>query len=192
MKITWYGKGCFLFNANNANVLLEPFDDNIAENIDFITSSQGAEYNYGLSFDWPGEYEAKGIGVEGLPIKNTNGEEIVVFILSLGKTRLCHLGKLDRMLDDSEISLLGNIDILFVPVGGNTVINAKTAHKITESIDPRMIIPMYFNDENDDEFLPLDDYKKEMGINNEQEVLDMLDIKTLPEEETKIILLDKK
>ena len=192
MKITWYGKGCFLFNTNNSNVLLEPFADNIAENIDFVTSSRGTKLNYKLSFDWPGEYEAKGIGVEGVPIKNTNGEEIVVFILSIGKTRLCHLGQLDRMLDDSEISLLGSIDILFVPVGGNTVIDAKIAHKITEAIDPRMIVPMYFDDGSDDEFLNLDDYRKEMGINSEQETLDELDIKTLPEEETKIILLNKK
>jgi len=198
MKIKWYRQGCFLINDKQVNALLDPFDKSIEEKIppekiDFVLSPSGnIDYKHDLIFDWPGEYETKGIGVHGIDVKNTDDTNNTIFVLSWGKVRICHLGKLDKTLSDSQIASLGDIDVLFLPVGGNKVLDAKSAHKVAEAIDPRMIVPMYFNDgDSNDSFAPIDDFRREMGIKEDEENKAVLDITSLPEDQTQIIILDK-
>jgi len=198
MNISWFSKGCFLIKSksNKTQVLLEPFQEKI-ENVDlekvgFVTlASDKVKFDHSLIFDWPGEYETKGIGVKGINIKKENGEESIVFILVIGKKRICHLGEIDRVLTTEELTLLGDIDILLLPVGGNSVIDAKNAHKIADEIEPRMIIPMYYSVDGEEGFAPLDEFRREMGIKEEMELRDSVEINTLPSEDTEIVLLNK-
>ena len=198
MKIKWYGQGCFLINDKEAKALLDPFDKSFekkfnSDDVNFVLlPSEAFDYKHDLIFDWPGEYETKGIGVHGIDVKNENDKNNTIFVLSWGKVRICHLGKLDRILADNEIALLGDVDILFLPVGDNDVLDSKKAHKVAESIDPRMIVPMYFNDgDSSDKFAPIDDFRREMGIKEDEESQSSLEISSLPEDQTQIIILDK-
>lgn len=186
MKISWIKDGAFILKTDQGQGLIEG-EEKLKElvsleKVDFITfSRKSGGLNSGLFLDWPGEYEVKGIEIEGVSIQRNDGEEITIFVLRVGKTAICHLGFLDRVLTDKEVASLGNIDVLFVPIGGGDVLDAKKAHVLCEAIDPRMIIPMYYEDA---EF-----FRKEMGIKEAEEEKTSIEIKSLPEEQTQIVFL---
>ncbi|MFO7677032.1 MAG: MBL fold metallo-hydrolase [Thermoplasmatota archaeon] len=56
----------------------------------------------------------------------------------------CHLGDLGHALDEKTIKLLGNVDILFIPIGGTYTIDAKDAWEIIHLIKPKITIPMHY------------------------------------------------
>ena len=56
----------------------------------------------------------------------------------------CHLGDLGHILDDDLINRIGEVDILFIPVGGVTTINADQAKRIISVIKPRIVVPMHY------------------------------------------------
>jgi L-ascorbate metabolism protein UlaG (beta-lactamase superfamily) len=192
MKISWYGNSCFLLEGQKAKVLLDPTPNTKGTEVDFVTLSKDSmNSDHELTFDWPGEYETKGVGVKGINIKNSKDENLTAFILETGKMRICHLGSLDRALTNEEISSFGDVDVLFLPVGGKTVIDAKVAHKIADEIDARMVIPMCFDSEGGaTDFGPIDEFKREMGIKEDTEVKDFIKISSLPTDESQIFILN--
>ena len=56
----------------------------------------------------------------------------------------CHLGDLGHELDEKTIQQIGEIDILFIPIGGTYTIDADKAWNIVKKINPKITIPMHF------------------------------------------------
>ena len=56
----------------------------------------------------------------------------------------CHLGDLGHVLDETTVQLIGEVDVLFVPVGGNFTINGEQAWEIIRDLKPRVIVPMHY------------------------------------------------
>jgi len=145
----------------------------------------------------PGEYEIKDISVRGIPSFHDEKEgkergENTIYMIEAEGMRLCHLGDLGQSeLTADQVSKIGNIDILFVPVGGVYTIDAKAAAKIVSQIEPRIVIPMHymlanlrFKLEKVDEFL------KEMGVKNaEAQPKLAIKLRDFTSEETKVIVL---
>lgn len=90
-----------------------------------------------------GEYEITGIEAEGLDDN--------IFLIRAEDIYLLYLDALNRALTDEELEAVNLADILFVPVGGDktdtpglTVLSPDQAVKVINQIDPRIVIPMYF------------------------------------------------
>lgn len=95
-----------------------------------------------MVFTGPGEYEVSGISVIGIPV---NGE--IVFIYEVDKLRICYMGNLSKKLLESKLGQIGNIDILLVGVGNETV-------EIVQQMESYYVIPFgYKSDEELDKFL---------------------------------------
>jgi L-ascorbate metabolism protein UlaG (beta-lactamase superfamily) len=90
-----------------------------------------------------GEYESSGIFVYCL--KHANGAEASSLIsrVTLEGMTIAHLGSLAKELSQDQLELFKNVDVLFVPVGGAKVLDAKKAAQVVESIEPRVVIPMH-------------------------------------------------
>jgi L-ascorbate metabolism protein UlaG (beta-lactamase superfamily) len=59
---------------------------------------------------------------------------------------------------------MGKVDILMLPVGGVTTINAVMAAETIRKIDPRIVLPMHYRTAaSARELEPLEDFLKEMG-----------------------------
>jgi L-ascorbate metabolism protein UlaG (beta-lactamase superfamily) len=58
--------------------------------------------------------------------------------------KLCHLGDLGHELSDSQIEMIGKIDVLLIPVGGVYTINFEEAVKVVQQINPFIVIPMHY------------------------------------------------
>ena len=58
--------------------------------------------------------------------------------------RVAHLGDLGCALSAEQVSLLQNLDVLMIPVGGFFTIDAKQAAEIVRQLSPRVAIPMHY------------------------------------------------
>ncbi len=98
----------------------------------------------------PGEYEVKGVFIKGFSSKsNYGGKEKVntIYSVSLENINICFLGALSDINLSSEVKEeLGDVDVLFLPIGGDGVIDAANAEKLSVEIEPKIIIPMHYGE----------------------------------------------
>ncbi|MCX6808888.1 MAG: MBL fold metallo-hydrolase [Candidatus Berkelbacteria bacterium] len=151
----------------------------------FEVKSKDLEINFsgnlsinGFVFPGPGEYEKGGVIINGI----ADGDN-TIYIIHLEDMTVCHLGKINHGLSEEEAKQAGDIDILFLPLGQDGSADLKTSLKSLSKIDPRIVVPMLF-----DESI-LNEFKKSEGYTDGE--LDILKIKKidLPEEERKIVIL---
>ncbi len=105
----------------------------------------------------PGEYELNDVVVRGYASKSMYGgkERInTVYIISLEDMKICFCGALGNATLSPELfEALDDIDILFVPIGGDGVLDPQAAHKLGVSLEPHVIIPMHYTTETLKAFL---------------------------------------
>ena len=136
----------------------------------------------------PGDYEVKEIFVKGL-LSNAqvgNSKYInTIYSLSVDGIHIVFLGALsDDDLSKEAREEIDGPDILFVPVGGKGLLDAKASAKLASSLEPKMIIPMDYDEASLKSFL------KEMG-EEKAEVVDKLTIKRkdLENKEGEVVVL---
>jgi len=103
----------------------------------------------------PGEYEVKGVFIKGLlsasgyGLASANAVPLVntIYTISLENMNICFLGALNTPeLTNNTIEALDEIDILFVPIGGDGVLEPAKAYKLAVSLEPKLIVPMHYGD----------------------------------------------
>jgi len=99
----------------------------------------------------PGEYEVKGIRVRGFSSVSSYGGEgrtNTIYLVTLEGMNLCFLGALgSKKLSAEAREALDEIDVLFVPIGGEGVLDASEAHELAVELEPAIIIPMHYRDD---------------------------------------------
>jgi len=211
MTIFWLGYSAFKIQDKEVTLAIDPYDKiglkmpKFQANI-LLVSHEHEGHNYreaikGDPFiiDGLGEYEVKNVFIYGIPGWHDNKQgsergEIIIYLIEIDGIKIVHLSDLGQdSLTDSQLELLEGVDILMIPVGGNNTIDGVKAVKIISQIQPRIVIPMHYKTsgltakvDNVDKFL------KEFGVSN-PEKMEKLKIskKDLPQEETKVILLDQ-
>ena len=129
----------------------------------------------------PGEYERQGITIQGFLSKSAyglaKGQESAVntiYAVELEDMTLVHLGALaDKELPAAAREGIDEVDVLFVPVGGEGVLSAAAAHELAVSLEPKIIIPMHWDGIGAAK--SLDTFLKEAG--NGSEKVDKLTLK---------------
>lgn len=162
MIITWYGHSCFKLESGGVVVVTDPFPKKIGlkpfqGKADIVTlSHKHWDHNNtsavkGKPFiaDGPGEYEIKKVVIRGIlsfhdKVKGKTRGLNTVYLIQMGKIRLCHLGDLGHILEDDQLEKIGQVDILMIPVGGTFTIDSQEAPTIINQIEPRIIIPMHY------------------------------------------------
>lgn len=72
------------------------------------------------------------------------GENIIYIFTIDNNLTFCHLGDLGHTLNEKTVEKIGDVDILFIPVGGTFTIDADEAWQVIESIQPNIIVPMHY------------------------------------------------
>lgn len=218
MTITWQGQSCFQILAGQqkngqTSIVIDPFDKETGLRLpkmeaDVLLVTHGHKDHNNIKevggeyflIDGPGEYETKGIFIQGIPAfhDDSQGKERgldTIYTIEAEEIRICHLGDLgQKELTNDQVEAIGEVDILMIPVGGVYTISSKEAVKIMSQIEPRIIIPMHYR-------IPklvykleeLDQFLKTMGV-KKVEPLPKFSIKKkdISEEEAKIIVLEPK
>ncbi len=147
----------------------------------------------------PGEYEIKGIFVTGIQTwrgPSAHGEakeENTVFVFEFDDLTVCHLGDLSRVLTQAQVESMPNVDVLMVPVGGGSALDADKAAEVIAQLEPRLVIPMhyltpYVNLPLD----PLSKFLKEMGVADQLPQDSLRVTRSQLPEETQVVVLDCK
>ena len=67
------------------------------------------------------------------------------FVVEADGLTFCHLGDLGHTFTDTEAKVIGKVDVLFVPIGGNYTLNGEGAKEVIEALKPRLyVIPMHY------------------------------------------------
>lgn len=142
----------------------------------------------------PGEYEVGGVFIKGLPSTTAygfGGKELVnaIYTVSLENMNLCFLGAHNaNELKAETIEALDDIDILFVPIGGEGVLEPAKAYKLAVSLEPKIIIPMHYGDIGIKDALKV--FLKEAGENPEPQAKLTLKKKDLEGKEADVVVLE--
>ena len=164
MKVTWLGHSCFLLQGEEGiTILLDPFfEDSVGyplpklkadmvmishDHTDHNNARAGGS-NSQVIFG-PGEYSRLGLEIRGIRSfhdqkKGRLRGENTIFCFQLDGIRICHLGDLGHILSPSQISEIGPVDLLFLPVGGRYTIDAKGADEVMRQIHPSLVVPMHY------------------------------------------------
>jgi len=96
----------------------------------------------------PGEYEFRDMFIEGFLSKSfyDKKERInTIYYLEIDKMNIAFLGAHGEPDVSNEVKEeMADIDILFVPIGGEGVLDAQEAYKLAVKREPKVIIPIHF------------------------------------------------
>lgn len=213
MKISYFGHSCFYIKNKDVSVLMDPFSrESVGFSMpkveaDIVTVSHNHDDHNQTQlvdgspvvFDFPGEYEAKGVKVFGYSSYHDSDQgsergENIIFQIIIDNVVLTHLGDLGHIPDTEVLNLLENTNVLLVPVGGIYTINGEQAKKVIDLLKPSIVIPMHYKTSKHNpqfkELIVLDEFLKLMGKEHLTST-PKLEIKTtddLPEDD--LVILD--
>ncbi len=165
MKVKWLGHACFLITSEaGLKIITDPYIEGsgikyspVNESADIVTVSHDHFDHNNVSavkgnpevVKGSGTKTVKGVQFKGVPTyhdesKGSQRGNNIVFCFTMDGVKICHLGDLGHSLSKQEITEIGNVDVLLVPVGGFFTIDSKVATQVCESLRPKVIIPMHF------------------------------------------------
>jgi L-ascorbate metabolism protein UlaG (beta-lactamase superfamily) len=116
-----------------------------------------------------------------------------VYLIEIDGVRVCHLGDLGHRLDDADAETVSSVDVLLVPVGGRTAMNAAQAAEVVRQLEPRYVIPMHYAIPGLKlELDPNDRFLKEMGVAVTEPQPKLSVQASSGEYETKVVVLEPK
>jgi L-ascorbate metabolism protein UlaG (beta-lactamase superfamily) len=166
MVITYHGGQCFKVSFGNTTLAFDPISK---QSKDFEPVKFGADVAlislrhpdmngasqvaFGTKEPFviagPGEYEVGDVTVRGYGIKTTyDGAEryTTVYQVRMEEMNLVFLGAVSSPdIDPKILGELGDIDILFVPIGGKDVLEVPQAAKLATKLEAHAIIPMHYD-----------------------------------------------
>jgi len=173
-RLTWYGQSCFLLEtAAGTRVLIDPIPKNIGyalpaglradlvaishehpdhANLSMVTGKP--HVIHGLTADKKGwahvDERFRDVAIRSVGVYHDDRRGALrgldtVFIFEVGGLRIAHLGDLGHTLDDDQLEAIGSVDVLLVPVGGGSTIDAYQATRVVDQLHPRlMVVPMHY------------------------------------------------
>jgi L-ascorbate metabolism protein UlaG (beta-lactamase superfamily) len=174
MQVEWYGQSAFRLNADGTTVFIDPFGDMspaAERGMQFdYPAIEGVEADLLLvTHEHLDHNGVEAIGGSPKVLRSTAGRlespigEVVavasehddaagtergpntIFVFELGAVRIAHFGDFGQgELRDAQARAIGQVDLLFVPVGGGPTSDAAGAAAIIGRLSPRWIVPMHY------------------------------------------------
>jgi L-ascorbate metabolism protein UlaG (beta-lactamase superfamily) len=165
MKVKWLGHACFLItSAAGIKIITDPYPQGsglsyvpISEAADIVTVSHD-HFDHNNVSSIPGcpqiitdrgvknikGIEFKGIGTYHDSLQGKERGANTIFCFLVDGIKVCHLGDLGHRLSTEQIAELGDIDVLFIPIGGVFTIDAKSAAIVVDDLKPKVVMPMHY------------------------------------------------
>jgi L-ascorbate metabolism protein UlaG (beta-lactamase superfamily) len=168
MKIKFLAHSSFLVTTNNnTRIIFDPYKSQsfggslgykpIKEEADIVLVSHQHDDHNGVSevmgkpqmIKEAGDRTIKDVKITGITSYHDSQRgkargQNIIFIVDTDGLRIAHLGDLGHLLNQEEIALLGQIDVLFTPIGGFFTIDAKNATEVFKSLNPKILVPMHY------------------------------------------------
>jgi L-ascorbate metabolism protein UlaG (beta-lactamase superfamily) len=174
MRIQWYGQSAFELAADEASVFIDPFGDvsllasrglqfdypaieDVEAALVLVTHEHrdhnGVEAIGGSppvlrstagTLESPvGEVVA--VASEHDAVAGTQRGPNTIFVFTLDGLRIAHFGDFGQAaLRDEQAAAIGEVDLVFIPVGGGPTVDAAQAREIVDRLGPRWVVPMHY------------------------------------------------
>lgn len=165
MVITYHGGQCFKVSFGSTTIAFNPISKKskleavkFGADVAFVTMwhpdfngvdqvSHGSKQP--IVVDGPGEYEIGQVTARGFGLKTMYGKEELfntIYQVHLEDINIVFLGSLNTTeIDPKILGELGDIDILFLPIGGGDVLEVPQASKLAVKLEARLVIPMNYD-----------------------------------------------
>ncbi len=181
VQVDWRGHSCFLLrDSTERTFLTDPFDETVGyepvwaapdavlvthEHFDHDHLRRAVAYELVNS---TGVHTVAGVEVTGVlgfhdDQAGRRHGTTRFYAWEMGGVRLAHLGDVGQTeLTEDQKRALGPVDVLFVPVGGKTTVDAEGAAALVRQLNPRIVVPMHYGNERVRffEFDPVDPFLK--------------------------------
>jgi L-ascorbate metabolism protein UlaG (beta-lactamase superfamily) len=189
MRVEWHGQSAFTLKGDEGSVVIDPFGDVSAlssrgiewnyppieipaADLVLVTHEHldhnGVEVVGGepaILRSLAGRHETPlgevvGVASEHDRAAGTERGPNTIFVFALGGARVAHFGDFGQArLRPEQRAAIGDVDLLFLPVGGGPTIGGEAAATIARELQPRWVVPMHYRTERigflepEDEFL---------------------------------------
>jgi L-ascorbate metabolism protein UlaG (beta-lactamase superfamily) len=173
-KLTWLGQSAFVLETSaGTRIVMDPIPKGLGYDLplglkaDAVTiSHEHPDHNNvalvtnkarvlrGLTADKKGwtriDEKVKDVAIRSVGVYHDGqrGAERglnTVFVFEVGGLRIAHLGDLGHVLTDDQLSAIGSVDVVLVPVGGSFTIDAYQATRVIDQLHPRLVVvPMHY------------------------------------------------
>ncbi len=165
VRVDWYGYQCFrIKSALGISILTNPFADgttdfsppkNLSPELILSTSESPDANNVDLVDNTPhilrssvgvGTNTSSGIRILGVPVfKNPEVQDVtgmnVIYRWTMDGLKFCFLGELQSLPAQQDLSHIGDVDVLFIPVTGTALTGAQR-QQIIQQLRPQVVVPM--------------------------------------------------
>jgi len=193
MRLEWYGQSAFRLTDGVATVFIDPFGDvswlvgqglrwdyrpitGVSADLLLVTHEHGDHNGVEAIGGDPvvlrstaGTHESPigdvvGIAAEHDDEAGTRRGPNTIFVFELDGVRVAHFGDFgQRALRDEQAEAIGDVDLVFLPVGGSATIGAEQAAGVVERLQPRWIVPMHYRTHRVDFLEPADAFLERMA-----------------------------
>jgi len=195
IQIRWHGHACFEI-TNDVTLVTDPHDGksigipapNVTGDI-ILVSHDHYDHNSVKTVEKEGakivtderKRNISNIDIKGIEsfhdeCKGEKRGSNIIYKFIVDGINFCHLGDLGHEIDEVTVQKIGDVDILFVPIGGTFTVDADEAWKVIKSIKPKIAIPMHYKIgglslpiEGIDSFLGKNNYKT-IKVGNEIDI----------------------
>lgn len=211
MEILWLGHSCFRIRGREATVVTDPCPPASGYNIgkpsaDIVTISHPHDNHSYLKavagsprvIQGPGEYEVHGAFITGVATYHDAQKGAVrgantAYVIEMEDIKVGHLGDLGHTPSAEQAEELTGVDILLIPVGGETTIDGAKAAEIVSLLEARIVIPMHYaTTAFQGKLDPPDRFLKEMGATRLEPQPKLTVTRTTVPTDTQVVLLDYK
>jgi L-ascorbate metabolism protein UlaG (beta-lactamase superfamily) len=174
MQVEWYGQSAFRLKAGDTTVFIDPFGDVsglASRGLQFdYPAIDGVDAQLLLvTHEHRDHNGVEAIGGDPVTLRSTAGKlespigEVLavasehdaaagtergpntIFVFEFDGTRVAHFGDFgQRELRPEQAAAIGNVDLLFIPVGAGPTIGDEQAAAIAEQLGAKWIVPMHY------------------------------------------------
>lgn len=209
MNINWLGHSCFRIGGRQTAVITDPYSPTLGYSL-----GQPAAHIVTVSHDHPGHAYVEGVGDEPRLVRGPGEYEIsgvlivgiatfhdaeggsqrgrnTVYLIEVDEVSVCHLGDLGHVLTAEQVEEIDHVDVLLLPVGGVSTIDASVAAQVVRQLEPKVVVPMHYKTPAlNRELEPVDEFLKEMGVKEVNSQPKLSFTKASLPEATQVFLLD--
>ncbi len=174
MRVEWHGQSAFSLTGSETKVFIDPFagmsmladrgmrfDYPAIEAVDvdlLLVTHEHLDHNGVEAIDGEpvvlrstaGRHESPlgevvGIASEHDEAAGTERGPNTIFVFELDGVRVAHFGDFGQAaLRPEQAAAIGDVDLLFIPVGGGPTLGGNAAAEIALSLDPIWVVPMHY------------------------------------------------
>lgn len=174
MRIRWFGQSAFLVSAGQGTLAIDPFRPPTPEMaarvrfaypaiagiesdlllvthehfdhnaVDIVGGDPHVIRSTAGTWDTP-LGQVVGVASEHDAVAGTQRGPNTIFVLALDGLRLCHFGDFGQdALRPEQRRAIGDVDVLFLPVGDGPTVGGERAAAIVRELGPRLVVAMHY------------------------------------------------